>query len=191
MLLALLCCACGGALQAQGPIQDPAQPQTQTQIEAASEAVSGYRLGPRDRVLVTVFNHADLSGEYELDGDGRLSMPLIGVVDAAGLTLPELQQLLISRLKPDYLVNPRVSIEVRNYRPYYLIGEVQSTGSFPYVAGITYLTAIAMAGGYTYRAKKDVVYVIRGNDPEQEEIKLDVNEKVQPGDIIRVAERLF
>lgn len=191
MLLALLCCACGGALQAQAPIQDSAQPQTQTQIEAASEAVSGYRLGPRDRVLVTVFNHADLSGEYELDGDGRLSMPLIGVVDAAGLTLPELQQLLINRLKPDYLVNPRVSIEVRNYRPYYLIGEVQSTGSFPYVAGITYLTAIAMAGGYTYRAKKDVVYVIRGNDPEQEEIKLDVNEKVQPGDIIRVAERLF
>jgi polysaccharide export outer membrane protein len=191
LLLTLLCCACAGALQAQGPIQAQDQAQTQTQSETASEAVSGYRLGPRDRVLVTVFNHADLSGEYELDGDGRLSMPLIGVVDAAGLTLPELQQLLISRLKPDYLVNPRVSIEVRNYRPYYLIGEVQSTGSFPYVAGITYLTAIAMAGGYTYRAKKDVVYVIRGNDPEQEEIKLDVNEKVQPGDIIRVAERLF
>ena len=75
--------------------------------------------------------------------------------------------------------------------PVITIGEVQSTGSFAYVAGITYLTAIAMAGGYTYRAKKDVVYVIRGNDPEQEEIKLDVNEKVQPGDIIRVAERLF
>lgn len=185
--LVLLCLTCAGMLQAQEPLEAPTQPRP----ESAVESVSGYQLGPRDRVLVTVFNHADLSGEYELDGDGRLSMPLIGVVDAAGLTLPELQQLLISRLKPDYLVNPRVSIEVRNYRPYYLIGEVQSTGSFAYVAGITYLTAIAMAGGYTYRAKKDVVYVIRGNDPEQEEIKLDVNEKVQPGDIIRVAERLF
>lgn len=195
--MALLWFACAGALQAQGPAQpqDQAPVQTQqqapAQTEAASEAVSGYRLGPRDRVFVTVFNHAELGGEYELDGDGRFSMPLIGVVEAAGLTLPELQQLLISRLQPDYLVNPRVSIEIRNYRPYYLIGEVQSTGSFPYVAGITYLTAIAMAGGYTYRAKKDVVYVIRGKDPEQEEIKLDVNEKVQPGDIIRVAERLF
>lgn len=193
MLLVLLWFACAAALQAQGPAptQAPAQIQPQAQIEAATEAVSGYRLGPRDRVFVTVFNHAELGGEYELDGDGRFSMPLIGVVEAAGLTLPQLQELLISRLKPDYLVNPRVSIEIRNYRPYYLIGEVQSTGSFPYVAGITYLTAIAMAGGYTYRAKKDVVYVIRGNDPEQEEIKLDVNEKVQPGDIIRVAERLF
>ena len=152
---------------------------------------SGYKLGPRDQVYVTVFNQADLTGEYVLDGDGRFSMPLIGIVDAAGLTLMELEELLVGRYKPDYLVNPRISIEVRNYRPYYLIGEVRSTGNFPYVEGITYLTAIAMAGGYSYRAKKNVVYVIRGNDPDQEEVKLDVNEKVQPGDIIRVAERLF
>lgn len=158
---------------------------------ADADSVSGYQLGPRDRISVTVFNHPDLSGEYVLDGDGRFSMPLIGVVDAAGKTPVELEEVLVNRFRPDYLVNPRISIEVRNYRPYYLIGEVQKTGSFPYVAGITYLTAIAMAGGYTYRAKKDVVYVIRGNDPEQEEIKLDANEKVQPGDIIRVAERLF
>ena len=156
-----------------------------------ADSVSGYQLGPRDRISVTVFNHPDLSGEYVLDGNGRFSMPLIGVVDAGGKTPVELEEVLVNRFRPDYLVNPRVSIEVRNYRPYYLIGEVQSTGSFPYVAGITYLTAIAMAGGYSYRAKKDVVYVIRGDDPEQEEIKLDANEKVQPGDIIRVAERLF
>jgi protein involved in polysaccharide export with SLBB domain len=156
-----------------------------------TSADSGYQLGPRDRVSVTVFNHPEFSGEYELDGNGRFSMPLIGIVNAAGRTPVELETLLVKRFRPDYLVNPRISIEVRNYRPYYLIGEVQSTGSFPYVAGITYLTAIAMAGGYTYRGKKGVVYVIRGNDPEQEEIKLDANEKVQPGDIIRVAERLF
>ncbi|MDT8320245.1 MAG: polysaccharide biosynthesis/export family protein [Xanthomonadales bacterium] len=179
VMLFVLC----GLLQAQDVFQD--------QAAGAAGEDSGYALGPRDRIAVEVFNHPDLSGEYELDGDGRFSMPLIGVVDAAGLTSVELKQVLIDRLKPDYLVDPRVSIEVRNYRPYYLIGEVQSTGSFPYVAGITYLTAIAMAGGYTYRAKQDVVYVIRGNDPEQEEIKLNVNEKVRPGDIIRVAERLF
>lgn len=165
--------------------------QAQESEAPRDEPAAGYTLGPGDRVYVTVFNHADLTGEFELDGDGRFSMPLIGTVAAAGLTPGQLQDLLISRLKPDYLVNPRVSIEVRNYRPYFLIGEVQSTGSFPYVEGITYLRAIAMAGGYTYRAKKDVVYVIRGDDPEQEEVKLDVNEKVRPGDIIRVAERLF
>ena len=174
--LALLFC---GLLQAQ----DSPTPE--------QYVAEGYVLGPGDTVHITVFNHTDLTGEFELDGDGRFSMPLIGSVNAAGLTSGQLENQIVNRLKPDYLVNPRVSIEVRNYRPYYLIGEVKSTGSFPYVEGISYLKAIALAGGYTYRAKKDVVYVIRGDDPEQDEQKLDVNEKVQPGDIIRVAERLF
>jgi polysaccharide export outer membrane protein len=118
-------------------------------------------------------------------------MPLIGRVDAAGLTAAELETVLVSRLKPDFLVNPRIFIRVGIYKPYYLIGEVNGTGAFPYVAGMTYLTAIANAGGYTYRAKKDFVYVIHADDTEQKEIKLSVDEKVQPGDIIRVAERLF
>ena len=118
-------------------------------------------------------------------------MPLIGTVDARGLTSTQLESLLIRRLKPDYLVNPRVYVQVTNYRPYYLVGEVASTGAFPYVAGMSYLKAIAIAGGFTYRAKRDVVYVVRASDLEQEEVKLDVNEKVQPGDIIRVDERMF
>jgi len=179
LIAALMTLMLAGLLQAQEPVPE------------STAGDTGYQLGPRDRVSITIFNQLDLSGEYELDGDGRFSMPLIGVVDASGLTPVELEVLLVKRFKPDYLVNPRISIEVRNYRPYFLIGEVQSTGSFPYVSGITYLTAIAMAGGYTYRGKKGSVYVIHGNDPEQEEIKLDVNEKVRPGDIIRVAERLF
>ena len=179
LLVCLIAFACCGVVQAQGA--DP----------APTPAAEGYTLGPGDRVFVTVFNHEDLTGEFVLDGDGRFSMPLIGVVQASGLTPVQLENLLVSRLKPDYLVNPQVSIEVRNYRPYYLIGEVKSTGSFPYVEGISYLKAIAMAGGYTYRAKKDFVFVIRGDDPDQEELKLEVDEKVQPGDIIRVAERLF
>jgi polysaccharide export outer membrane protein len=154
-------------------------------------AAEGYKLGPRDQIKVSVFNQADLTGDYVLDGEGRFSMPLIGTVSAAGLTPQELATRIVDRLKPDFLVNPRVSVEVSNYRPYFLIGEVKSTGSFPYVEGITYLTAIAMAGGYSYRAKKDIVYVTRAGAEESEELKLDVNDKVQPGDIIRVAERFF
>ena len=118
-------------------------------------------------------------------------MHLIGKVEASGLTVTELETLLISELKPDYLVNPRVSVQVQNYRPYYLIGEVLNTGPFPYVDGMTYMTAVAIAGGFTYRAKKDRVYVVRGGDSDGEEQKLDVHEKVRPGDIIRVAERIF
>ena len=164
--------------------------ETPTEGAKAPDRAS-YQLGAGDRVQVDVFNHDDLSDTFVLDGSGRFSMPLIGTVDAGGLTAAELEDLLINRLKPDYLVNPRVSVSVDFYRPYYMMGEVGRTGTFPYVEDMTYLQAIAIAGGYSYRAKKDVVYVVRANDNNRDEIKLDVNEKVQPGDIIRVAERIF
>jgi len=150
-----------------------------------------YKLTSGDKIKISVFNQPDLSGEFQLDGEGQISMPLIGRVGAAGLTAAELEAVLVDRFKPDYLVNPRIFIQVGIYKPYYLMGEVNGKGAFPYVAGMTYLTAIANAGGYTYRAKQDYVWVIRADDPEQKEIKLSVEEKVQPGDIIRIAERLF
>lgn len=156
-----------------------------------TEPDSSYRLGPGDKVQIGVFNQPDLTGEYTLDGNSRFTMHLIGKVDAANLTTTELEALLVSKLQPDYLVNPRVSVRMQNFRPFYIMGEVKNPSSYAYVNGMSYLTAVAIAGGYTYRGKKDWVYVIRGDDPEREELKLDVNEKVQPGDIIRVAERLF
>jgi polysaccharide export outer membrane protein len=166
------------AQQAELPAMDP-----------VSDA--GYTLGPGDVVIITVHNHADLSGTFKLDGTGTVSMSLIGTIQAAGLTAGELERRIVDMLRPDYLVNPRVTVRVQNYRPYYIIGEVGRTGAFNYVQGMTYLTAIAIAGGYSYRAKKGVVFVIRGDDENREEIELEVHEKVQPGDIIRVAERLF
>jgi protein involved in polysaccharide export with SLBB domain len=169
---------------------------------AAQETVDGpppapgtneaaYKLAPSDRIRINIFNHDELSGEYQLDGEGRFSMPLIGVVEADDLNSAELEALLVERFKPDFLVNPRIFIQLVTYRPYYLVGEVGGRGAFPYIAGMTYLKAIAIAGGFTYRAKKEYVFVVRADDPEQTEIKLSVDEKVQPGDIIRVAERLF
>jgi len=152
---------------------------------------SDYELAVGDRIQVTVANHADLSGEFVIDGKGQFFMPLIEEVDADGLKPAELERRITDLLKPDYLVNPRVRIQVLKYRPYYLMGEVASRGAFPYLSGMSYLTAIAIAGGFTYRAKQDYVYVIRADDEALEEIKLPMNEKVQPGDIIRVAERLF
>jgi protein involved in polysaccharide export with SLBB domain len=154
-------------------------------------AESAYQLGAGDRIRISVFNQDDLSGDYALDGKGRFSMPLIGAVSAEGLTPAQLERILVGKFKPDYLVNPRIYVQVMNYRPYYLMGEVNRTGAFPYIAGMTYLKAVAIAGGFSYRAKKGHVFVIRAEDAEQEEVKIDVDEKVQPGDIIRVAERMF
>ena len=173
----LLILVCSGALAAQ---------------ETAGAGMAddaAYRLGPTDVIIVTVHNHEDLSGTLQLDGSGLLSMPLIGQFEAAGLTTAELEAKITGLLKPDYLVNPRVTVRVQNYRPYYLIGEVGKTGAFNYVQGMSFMQAIAIAGGYSYRAKKGVVFVRRGDSDE--EIELDVDDRVQPGDIIRVAERLF
>jgi polysaccharide export outer membrane protein len=183
--------------QNQNPGQDQPPDLNQNSIDlnspipALEVSDSTYRLLPADRFRVNVFNQPDLSGDFQLDGEGQFVMPLLGRIDAEGLTSAELEILLMNRLRPDYLVSPRIYVQVLNYRPYYLIGEAAGTGPFPYVAGMTYLTAIARSGGFSYRAKKEFVYVIRADDPEQQEIKLSINEIVQPGDIIRVAERMF
>jgi polysaccharide export outer membrane protein len=175
----------------QQPDAIPGQDALSSPIPALGASDSTYRLASADIVRVNIFNQPDLSGEYQLDGNAQFVMPLIGRIDAKDLTSAELEILLVSKLKPDYLVNPRIFVQVLNYRPYYLIGEAGATGAFPYVAGMTYLVAIAKSGGFSYRAKKKYVYVIRAGDPEQNEIKLSVDEFVQPGDIIRVAERMF
>lgn len=152
---------------------------------------TAYRLGAGDELKITVFNQEDLSGEYTVSGSGQISLSLIGSIDAKDLTLQQLKQRIIDRLKPDYLLNPRVSIEVLNYGPFYIMGEVKEPQSYPYVDGMSYRKAVAIAGGYTYRAKKKYVMVIRMNDNSKKELKLQMDEKVMPGDVIRVEERFF
>jgi protein involved in polysaccharide export with SLBB domain len=189
----LICILAGLFLSMSSTIaqEEPTGELFSTDIPALGASDTTYRLDSSDIIRVNVFNQDDLSGEFQLDGEGQFVMPLIGRIDAQDLTSAELEILLVDRLRPDYLVSPRVFVQVLNYRPYYLIGESSGRGAFPYIAGMTYLTAIAKSGGYSYRAKKKYVYVIRADDPEQNEVKLSIDEIVQPGDIIRVAERMF
>lgn len=158
----------------------------------AAQTDTSFRLGSGDRIRVTVFGSEDLSGEFEVDGTGRVSLPLIQSVQAKGLTLPELEQAITDRLKPDFLKDPRVSIDVVNYRPFYIIGEVKLPGSYPYVNGMTVWNAVAMAGGFSYRAKKSEVEIKRGGDTAQTTWQdADPNTVIFPGDVIRVPERFF
>jgi len=160
-------------------------------LAVAEDQPAEYRLGPGDEIKVTVFGHDDLSGSFEIDGRGAVSLPLIGSVIAGNLTIPELELAVVDALKPDYLKNPRVNIQVTNYRPFYILGEVKSPGSYAYVSGMTVVNAVALAGGYTYRAKKDHVLITRGNDPERARKKVPTTMVVLPGDVIRVEERFF
>ena len=158
---------------------------------AAAEDISGYKLGSGDKIRVTVFGHEDLSGEFEVDGSGNVSLPLIRNIKVDGLTPGQLEQVVAERLSPDYLVNPRVSVEVLNYRPFYIYGEVTKPGSYPFVNGMTVVTAVAMAGGFTYRARTSKVRIIRANDPSRTAQDADKDTAVLPGDVIEVPERYF
>ena len=150
-----------------------------------------YRLAAGDRVKIVVFGHQDLSGEYNVDSQGRLSLPLIKSVPAAGFTVQEIEEAVTVKLKPDYLKNPRVRVEVLEYRPLYILGEVNNPGSYPYSSNMTVVTAVALAGGYTYRAHKESITIIRANDPTREKTPVDSNTPVLPGDVIEVPERFF
>lgn len=150
-----------------------------------------YRLAPGDRVKVIVFGHEDLSGEYEVDNEGRLTLPLIKSVQAAGLTTQEIEQVITDKLQPDYLKNPKVGVVVQEYRPFYILGEVKNPGSYPYSSNLTVVSAVALAGGYTYRARKNRIVIIHAGDPNQEKIPADSNTPVLPGDVIEVPERFF
>lgn len=155
-------------------------------------SVEGYVLGPGERVRLTVFRHEDLSGEFDLDGEGFLAMPLVGEVMGAGLNARQLENEIESRLKGGgYLVNPQVSIEVLTYRPFYIIGEVNNPGSYQYVNGMTVINAVALAGGFTYRADQEDIVITRGGSQGKKIDDVRPDTPVLPGDIVEVTERFF
>jgi polysaccharide export outer membrane protein len=158
---------------------------------ALAEGHQEYRLGVGDKVKVDVFGHPELSGDLVVDGGGNVIMPLINDVNAVGLTTYELADRITWKLKPDYLVNPRVTVELLSYRPYYILGEVNHSGSFPYVEGMTVLNAVALAGGFTDRANKKRIIIERKQGNGRKKLKVTADSEVQPGDVIVIKERFF
>jgi polysaccharide export outer membrane protein len=157
----------------------------------AQAASDQYRLGPGDKVRVTVFGDDQLSGEFQVDANGAIAMPLIGDVDAGGRTTSELATAVTEKLSKDYLKNPKVSVEVIDYRPFFILGEVRNPGSYPYVNGMRVMNAIALAGGFTYRAREGRMKINRDIDGQLQELDADQTTVVLPGDVIEVPERFF
>ena len=174
-----------------GPIQaDRSSGASAGEIQPDRE-VTEYRLSNSDRLRATVYGEPNLSGEFVVDGQGYVSLPLAGDVNVEGLTVREFQRLVEDRLGDGYLREPRISAEVINYRPYYILGEVTQPGEYPYSSGLTVLNAVATAQGFTYRANQRYV-LIKGTDANEEiRVELKPSLRVQPGDTIRVVERFF
>jgi protein involved in polysaccharide export with SLBB domain len=132
-----------------------------------------------------------LSGEYVITGSGTLSFPLVGDVAAKGLTIPDFQDALRDRLADGYLKDPRVTVEVLTYRPFYILGEVNKPGEYAYTNGLTVMNAIATAGGFTYRANHKTIMLRAPGESAEHSEPLTATTPVNPGDTIRVRERYF
>ena len=157
-----------------------------------SQPDAAYRLGPGDKVKVTVFNEPDLTGEYQVSDTGNIALPLVGAIPAAGASAKELQERLARRLGGGYVRSPRVTVDVTSYRPFNVFGEVKTAGQFAYRPGLTVQDAVAMAGGFTYRANSHTAYIRRAEARGEQTIQLDTERvPVMPGDSIRVPERYF
>lgn len=170
-----------------------AGPEDLPALEQNSASAESYRLDTGDQLRVTVFNQEQLTGEYKVGADGTISMPLIGEVSARGQTSGELEQALARRLsvEKNLLVDPSVSVQVEAYRPFFILGEVRNPGQYPCPYETSVLSAVAIAGGFTYRARTDYVSITRRIDSQLVERRADRDSIIQPGDVIYVYERYF
>jgi len=157
-----------------------------------ARASAGYRLGAGDKLRISVYNEPALTGEYSVTPAGAVAFPLIGTVNVADHTIEQVTSDITHRLDRGYVQDPRVSVEVLNFRPFYILGEVNKPGEYPYSSGLTVEKAVALAGGFTYRANARTVFVRRDNGPDEGSVQLrGTPVSVLPGDTIRIGERYF
>ena len=169
-----------------------AVPPFATQGEAAAyEFGTGYRVGAGDRLGIRVVGEQELTGEYVVDATGVLSMPYVQSVPVAGLNTGQIEQLIVKRLRAGFLRDPKVSVQTVGLRPFYIMGEVSSGGSFSYQPGLTVQQAIAIAGGYGTRADKGMVMLTRRTANGTVTHKVPLTTQVYPGDTVYVRERWF
>lgn len=150
-----------------------------------------YVLGPGDKVRLGVFGEPSLSGEFVVSTSGAVSLPLVGEVRAASLPLGQFRDSVRQALMNGYLRDPRVSVEILSYRPFYILGEVARPGEYPYTSGLNAMNAIATAGGFTYRAQTKYAFIRGAKDAKEQKVELTPELKIRPGDTVRVAERFF
>jgi polysaccharide export outer membrane protein len=152
---------------------------------------SDYKLGPGDRVTVTVFNEKDLTVDARLSDAGTFSFPLLGELRAQGMTIGMLQDYLTEQLRNGFVVNPQVYVSIVEYRQFFVNGEVNKPGGLPYQPGLTVRKAIALAGGFTPRASYTKIFIIHEDDPFGRARPVGLDTFLRPGDILTVEQSFF
>jgi len=194
--LALAVALCAGPAMAQRVGDSPPPPPSPTLYPAAPTALSPeeartYRLGAGDKLHIITFDEPQLTGDFNVGSNGSVSLPWIGEVPALGRTESEVRGDIEARLKDGYILNPQISLQVLAFRPFYILGEVNKPGEYPYVSGLTVMSAVATAQGFTYRANTHRVYIKRPGSNAEVKIPLKASTEVHAGDTIRIPERYF
>ena len=180
LAVALLVSGCGGGALSEAEQQS-----------LAAAAIAPAKLQPGDKVRIDVFGEDKLSGEYQIDQSGQISLPLAGTIEAQGLTQTELEQALAKKFRSQYLKNPKVTVTIATLQPYYVMGEVTKPGEYAYRSGLNILTAIAIAGGPTYRASRSTVEIQRRGETKKREYPMSASVPILPGDVINLPQRYF
>jgi protein involved in polysaccharide export with SLBB domain len=188
---ALLAFLCMGFAALAACSTGPASAEPQSPGAPAAISLDEYRLGTGDEIKITVFDEPNLSGSFVVDGQGAITMNLIDQVMVSNLTLAEVQKLIETKLKDGWMRDPKVTAEMTKGRPYYILGEVNRAGEYPFTAGLTVMKAIAAAGDFTYRADKKRIMIKSHDSPVEREVVLTPTTPVRPGDTIRIRERFF
>ncbi len=162
------------------------------QAQAQSNAdLSQYTLGSGDVIKITVFGQEDLSVQTRLSNIGVINYPFLGDINLVGLTVNEVETTIDTGLRGDYLVNPSVSVTVLEYRPFFIDGAVRRAGGYPYQPGLSVNKAAALAGGYTERASREKIIIVRKIAGVETTIEAAASDTILPGDIVTVQERFF
>ena len=161
-------------------------------VAADEPALSTYRLGAGDTINIQVLGEEDLKRDrMRLSDAATVSFPFLGELKVKGLTVGDVEQMITEGLKGRYLLNPIVNVSILEYRPFFINGQVQKPGGYPFLPGLTVRKAIVIAGGFKERASQEKIFVIRENDPTQKPRKVDLNAAVNPGDILTIEESFF
>ena len=160
-------------------------------VPSHKSAASEYKMGPGDEIRIIVLAEKDLTLDFILSDAGTISYPFLGEIRVRGLTVSELEKIISKRLSEGFIVDPVVNVQIAKYRQFFINGEVREPGGYPYQPGLTVHMAVALAGGFTERAARRSIVVIHEDDPSHEPQDIDLNDRVQPGDIVLVEESFF
>ena len=188
----------GGAISALRNAFAAAPRQVYAPAPAAYAAVpmtasydTSYKLDAGDKLRVVVYGQEGLTNSYAIDAGGSITMPLIGAVPARGRTPAGLAAAITAKLRNGYIRDPSVAVEIESYRPFFILGEVAAPGQYPYVPNMSVESAVAIAGGFSPRARRDVVTLTHTDGSGSMRVMVPLGTAISPGDTVLVGERWF